>query len=118
MRSYNEFELHILNIQIGCVLKLARLKKGLSQHQLSLILESNPTSIGRIERFEHSCSWDKLYQFCQNLDLDFCNLFILKQREELLAIVDETIKHEEKLTQRKRAYYKSLKVLIKQEFKI
>ncbi|WP_066223739.1 helix-turn-helix transcriptional regulator [Formosa haliotis] len=117
MRNYSEFELSILNIQIGCELKLARLKKGLSQHQLSLILDTNSTSIGRIERFENSCSWDKLYLLSQNLEIEFCNLFKLKTLNELLFIVNETINLEEKLTQTKREYYTSLKQLIKEKFK-
>ena len=116
MKSYSEFELNILNIQIGCVIRLARLKKGLSQHQLSLILDSNSTNIGRIERFENASSWDKLYVLCQNLDLDFCELFILKNKEDLLLIVDESHSLEVKLTRSKQNYYKYLKALIQEKF--
>ena len=70
-------EIKLLNIQIGCILRLARLKKGLSQHDLSLLLGSNPTMIGRIERFENISSWDKIYSISQQLDVNFSDLFTL-----------------------------------------
>lgn len=112
MRKYNEDELKLINIQIGCLLRLARLKKGLSQHNLSLILGSNPTMVGRIERFENISSWDKLYSISQQLDIDFCDLFNLRSKDELLSIVDESFKLEDKLTVEKKEYYSILKTTI------
>lgn len=112
MRKYNEDELKLINIQIGCLLRLARLKKGLSQHNLSLILGSNPTMVGRIERFENINSWDKLYSISQQLDIDFCDLFNLRSKDELLSIVDESFKLEDKLTVEKKEYYSILKTTI------
>lgn len=116
MRKYNEDELKLINIQIGCLLRLARLKKGLSQHNLSLILGSNPTMVGRIERFENISSWDKLYSISQQLDIDFCDLFTLRSKDELLSIVDESFKLEDKLTIEKKEYYNILKITIIKEY--
>ena len=118
MRKYGEIELHLLNIQLGCVLRLARLKKGLSQHSLSLMLGSNPTMVGRVERFENVSGWDKIYSISQQLDVDFCNLFILKSKDDLLSIVGESLKLENKLTQDKRDYYTFLKTTITNKYNL
>jgi len=112
MRKYSEVELELLNIQIGCMLRLARLKKGLSQHSLSLMLGSNPTMVGRVERSENVSGWDKVLSISQQLDIDFCNLFVLKSKNELLAIVEESFKLEGKLTQEKHDFYNYLKSTI------
>lgn len=112
MRPYNEDEIKLLNIQIGCILRLARLKKGLSQHDLSLSLGSNPTLIGRIERAENISSWDKIYSISQLLDVNFSDLFTLKSKDELLSIVEESFKLEDKLTVEKKEYYSILKKTI------
>ncbi len=116
MKKYSEIELHLINVQLGCVLRLARLKKGLSQHELSLILGSNPTMVGRVERFENVSGWDKIYAISQQLDVDFCDLFILKKKEELLSIVEESLKLENKLTKDKKNYYTFLKKTINNKF--
>jgi len=116
MRKYNEDELKLLNIQIGCILKLARLKKGLSQHNLSLLLGTSSTMVGRIERFENISSWDKLYSISQQLDVDFCDLFTLRSKDELLSIVEESFKLEDKLTREKEKYYSFLKTTIKRKY--
>ncbi|WP_461534421.1 helix-turn-helix transcriptional regulator [Sinomicrobium sp.] len=116
MKKYSEAELELLNIQIGCMLRLSRLQKGLSQFVLAEQLNSNPTAIGRIERFEHSSPWDKIYAISQILEIEFCELFILKDKKELLSIVKETLKLETKLTEEKERYYKSLENLIAKKF--
>ncbi|WP_159523719.1 helix-turn-helix domain-containing protein [Sunxiuqinia indica] len=116
MRKYNEVEFELLNIQIGCVLRLARLRKGLSQHNLSLLLGSNPTMVGRVERSENVSGWDKILSISQELDVDFYGLFELKGKDELLSVVDESFKLEDKLTQEKSDYYRYLKIAIKKKF--
>ena len=116
MTKYGEIEFELLNIQIGCLLRLARLKKGLSQHNLSLLLGSNPTMVGRVERSENISGWDKILLISQELDVDFCSLFVLKAKEELLSIVDESFKLEDKLTQEKADYYSYLKKTIENKF--
>lgn len=116
MTRYSEIELNLINIQIGCVIRLARLKRNLSQHELSLIIGTNPTMVGRVERFENESSWNKIYSISQQLDIDFFNLFILKSKKELLAIVEESLSLEEKLTQVKREYYTVLTETIRKKF--
>lgn len=118
MRKYYEEEIKLLNIQIGCILRLARLKKGLSQHDLSLLLGSNPTMIGRIERFENISSWDKIYSISQQLDVNFSELFTLRSKDELLSIVEESLKLEDKLTLDKREYYSILKSTITKKYSL
>lgn len=112
MRKYNDVELHLLNIQIGCMLRLARLKKKLSQHNLAILLGYNSTLIGRVERFENVSSWDKIFSISQHLNIDFCSLFILKNKDDLISIVDESFQLEEKLTEEKTHYYNFLKKTI------
>lgn len=109
MRMYSEVELEILNIQIGCMLRLARLKKNLSQLDLSLLIGSNPTMIGRIERFENVSGWDKIVSLSQRLNVDFYSLFDLKNEDDLLSIIEESFALENKLTQEKKDYYAFLK---------
>jgi len=113
MKFYNvslnrELEIELLNIQIGCMLRFARLKKGYSQHELSLLLGTNPTMVGRVERFENVSGWDKIYLISQQLEIDFLSLFKLKSESELLSIVGDSLKLENKLTKEKREYYESL----------
>ncbi|TRX29322.1 helix-turn-helix transcriptional regulator [Flavobacterium sp. ZT3R18] len=112
MEKDNELELELLNIQIGCILRLARLKKGLSQNDLAVLLEYNPTMIGRVERFENISAWDKVFSISKQLNIDFCNLFILRNKDELLSIVEESFKFEVKLTLEKKDYYSFLKKTI------
>ena len=107
----------MLNIQIGCILRYARLKKGLSQLELSLLLGTNPTMVGRVERFENVSGWDKIYLICQQLEIDFTGLFNLKSKDELLSLVNGSIKLDTKLTKEKKEYYESLKIKINEGFK-
>ncbi|WP_026451469.1 helix-turn-helix domain-containing protein [Aequorivita capsosiphonis] len=116
MTKYSEIELNLINIQIGCVIRLARLKRNLSQHELSLIIGTNPTMVGRVERFENESSWNKIYCISQQLEINFFDLFVLKSKEELLNIVDESLSLEEKLTTVKRDYYFTLRSTITAKF--
>lgn len=112
MTKYNELELQLLNVQIGCMLRLGRLKKNLSQHDLALLLGYTSTMIGRVERFENVSSWDKIFSISKQLNIIFCNLFVLQNQEKLLSIVNESYKLEKKLTQEKEDYYSFLKKII------
>lgn len=116
MRKYGEIELQLLSIQIGCIIRLARHKKGLSQLSLSLLLGTNPTMIGRIERFETISGWDKILSISQELEVDFCSLFKLKSEKDLLAVLRESISLEEKLTVDKKNYYDNLIMTIKKNY--
>ena len=112
MRKYNNEEFKLLAIQIGCLIRLARLKSNISQHDISLIIGTSSTNIGRIERSEHISGWDKLLLICQHLNIDYCKLFILKEKKELISIVEESFSLENKLNQDKRDYYSHLKKVI------
>lgn len=118
MRKYGEIELKLLNLQIGCVLRLARLKRGISQHTLSLSLGTNPTMVGRVERAENISGWDKVLTISQQLDVNFCNLFILKNKEDFLSVVEESLGLENKLTPEKAGYYSSLKKEITKQYNL
>ncbi|MDA6071070.1 helix-turn-helix domain-containing protein [Flavobacterium sp. AC] len=116
MRKSRETEVYIINIQIGCILRLARLSQKLSQHTLAGKLEYNSTMIGRIERFESISGWDKILTLSEYLNINYCELFVLKNRATLLTIVDNSFKLEEKLTQEKIDYYSFLKKTINNKF--
>ncbi|MAO49480.1 MAG: DNA-binding protein [Pusillimonas sp.] len=116
MTKYSEIELNLVNIQIGCILRWARLKKGWSQLELSLMLGTNPTMVGRVERFENESSWNKIYIISQQLDIDFFSLFKLKTKKELLSIVEESLGLEKQLNQTKKDYYTLLTATITEKF--
>lgn len=109
-------EIERLQIQIGCIIRLGRLKKGLSQLDLALKFGSNSTLIGRIERGETISGWDKIYILIKALEIKINDLFILKSKDELLNIVADSKKLEQKLTKEKAKYYLSLQESIKELF--
>jgi transcriptional regulator with XRE-family HTH domain len=108
MKKYSDEELELINIQIGCTFRLERLKRGISQHDLSLDVNTDPTTIGRIERFEHGIRWEKIYQLSQYYNLNFCDLFIFKDNEYLLQIIKQCYQLETKLNQKKVKFYEQL----------
>lgn len=89
--------------------KLSRLQKGLSQEELGLRIGANSTLIGRIERFEMSTSWTNLYKVCNELDIDYSSLFQLRTLSQLMLIIEDCLKLENRLTTEKRNYYNFLK---------
>lgn len=116
MRKEREIEINLIGIQIGAILRLARLKKKISQHELSLAVNSSPTMIGRIERFENVSSWDKIYLISEQLNVDLGDLFSLKSKDFLIQVIDESFKLEEKLTKEKFSYYETLKTNVTSNF--
>ncbi len=113
MDLYDKKYIELLNIQIGCMLKLHRLQQGLSQHQIAVAIDSTSTTIGRIERAEVVGGWDKIYMLSHTLKIDYNQLFILLPLMKLLIIIEEIYSLEQKLNQEKEAYYKSLKENLK-----
>ena len=113
MDLYDKKYIELLNIQIGCMLKLHRLQQGLSQQQIAVAIDSTSTTIGRIERAEVVGGWDKIYMISHTLKIDYNPLFILLPLKKLLIIIDEIYSLEQKLNQEKEAYYKSLKENLK-----
>lgn len=116
MRNYSNNILELLNIQIGCIIKVNRIRKNISQHDLSLILDLNPTAIGRIERAEVISGWDRIFVICKELDINFASLFTLSSRQELLKIVEEIYQNDHKLNHEKKQYYNNLKREINRRF--
>tara|TARA_R110002049_G_scaffold69023_1_gene178840 strand:- start:9258 stop:9623 length:366 start_codon:yes stop_codon:yes gene_type:complete len=108
--------LELLNIQIGCIIKINRLRKRISQHELSLVLELNPTAIGRIERAEVTSGWDRIYILSQELKIPFSDLFVLLPERDLLLIVDEILSLETKLNDEKKDFYRTLISKIKDKY--
>ncbi|AYN67526.1 XRE family transcriptional regulator [Euzebyella marina] len=117
MRKYSDSEIELINIQIGCLLRLARLRKGLSQLDLGHQIDSNSTLIGRIERAEGKTGWEKIYMLSKQLGINFNELFELKDKEALIAIVKESLRYEDKLTQEKKKYYTLLITRIELKYK-
>ena len=116
MTKNSEIELQQINIQIGCVLRLARLRNEFSQLILSGLIPLDSTMIGRIERAENFSSWEKIYILSKFFDIDFNDLIKLKTRVELLDIVEQSLELEKKLTDKKREYYAQLEKKIKSLF--
>lgn len=116
MRKYSSIEIELINIQIGCLLRLARLRKGVSQLDLGHQIDSNSMLVGRIERAKGKSSWEKIFMLCKQLDVNFCELFELKSKEALINIVAEALHYENKLTKDKRDFYDSLKRKIEETY--
>ena len=79
--------LELLNIQIGCIIKINRLRKGISQHDVA--------------------------QFTSNVAED---LFVLLSESDLLLIVEEIISLEQKLNEEKKEFYRTLISKIKDKY--
>jgi len=116
MRKYSSIEIELINIQIGCLLRLARLRKGVSQLDLGHQIDSNSMLVGRIERAKGKSSWEKIFMLCEQLEVNFCELFELKSKEALIDIVAEALHYENKLTKDKREFYDSLKRKIEETY--
>ncbi|WP_294958316.1 helix-turn-helix transcriptional regulator [uncultured Flavobacterium sp.] len=116
METTSEIELNLINLQIGCMLRLARLKQNFSQHTLGLKIDYSSTMIGRVERAESISGWDKIYTISRYLRIDFKSLFILNSLESLILIVEESFNLEVKLTQEKIDYYNILKKTLRIQF--
>lgn len=101
-------EIQIINLYIGCKLRLERLKRGLSQHDVGIESGTDSTAVGRVERAEHISSWSNIYLLSQYLGVEFASLFKLKSKKELLKIVDDCYSLETKLTKDKEKYYSNL----------
>lgn len=117
MQEYSNEELDILGLQIGCIVRVERLRKKLSQEDLGLLVGSNKTTIGRLERYENSTSWKILFKVCQSLKIEYDQLFILQSLEFILSIIKESFSLEEKLTAEKEKFYINLEVEAKEKFK-
>jgi transcriptional regulator with XRE-family HTH domain len=116
MGKSSKIELNLINLQIGCILRLARLKQNLSQDKLGGRIDYSSTMIGRVERAESVSGWDKIYTISKYLNISFNSLFILKDKDTLISIVEESFNLEEKLTQEKIDYYNFLKKTIINQF--
>lgn len=112
MKKLSKVELEIINVSLGLIIKLNRLENEYSQLELGIRSNTDNTIVGRIERAEHVSNWQNLYKVSQQLGLDYCSLFIMKSKEELLELVDKCFKFETKLTKEKHRYYEELKVRI------
>lgn len=108
MQKYSDRELVLLSLQVGCTIRLERLRRSLSQEDLGLLLGSNSTMIGRIERAETGTAWQNLMKVSQELNIKYESLFKLKSTEEIILMIRECLSLEKKLTAEKLNYYKIL----------
>lgn len=113
MKKYDELDIELLSIQVGCILRYERLRRKLSQESLGQIIGSNSMMIGRIERAENACSWKILLLLAQHLNIEFSDLLNLQNKDYILDIIEKSIELEEKLTQDKKDFYKFLKKRVK-----
>lgn len=111
-----DIKLEKLKLQIGCMIRLGRLKKGYSQFELSLLFDSNSTLVGRIERGETVAGWDKIFILTNLLDIKIDEIFTITSKNNLLNIVKEARKLDGKLTAEKSKYYDNLTENVKEIF--
>ena|SRR5690606_11428947 len=114
MQKYSDKEIILLSLQVGCTIRLERLRKGLSQEELGLAIGSNSTMIGRIERAETGTAWQNLLKVSQELNINYDSLFVLKSMENIILIIKECFSLESKLTTEKENYYKKLEKIFSQ----
>ncbi len=103
----SEVEIEIINISIGVTLKLKRLELGISQHALAVAVNSDNTSIGRIERAEHYSSWPLIHLVSKHLGVSFSSLFELRTKQEILNVMDKCYALETRLTDDKKKFYET-----------
>jgi len=106
--KFSNHEIQLINIYIGLVLRHTRLSAKISQHDISISCGIDSTAIGRIERAEHMSNWSSIYLLSKFLNIEFSKLFILKEKDEFLDIINSSYKLETKLSNEKKRYYKNL----------
>ncbi len=116
MSDAHEDLVELLNIQIGCILRYERLKLHLSQLQLGLEIGMSDILIGRIERALNFSSWDKIYIYWKYVNITADELFSIKNRDQLLDIVEKSYELEPKKSPNTKLYYENLKEFVKQKF--
>ncbi|AQX51319.1 helix-turn-helix domain-containing protein [Elizabethkingia anophelis] len=84
-----------VNIQIGNIFQLNRLKKRLSQLQLGNELNLSSNHIGRIERAETNPTIENIIKLCNFLEIDILSLFTKLTQKDL-----ENIQHEIEILQK------------------
>ncbi|WP_433631295.1 helix-turn-helix domain-containing protein [Chryseobacterium cucumeris] len=84
-----KWEIEELKFQIGKLIQLYRLKKGLSQFQLGNELNISSNHVGRIERSETNPTIESLVTFCNFLEIDLLHLFTKLNEKELKKIESE-----------------------------
>ncbi|WP_288442791.1 helix-turn-helix transcriptional regulator [uncultured Chryseobacterium sp.] len=84
-----KWEIEELKFQIGKLIQLYRLKKGLSQFQLGNELNISSNHVGRIERSETNPTIESLVTFCNFLEIDLLHLFTKLNEKELKKIQSE-----------------------------
>ena len=84
-----KWQIEELKFQIGKLIQLYRLKKGLSQFQLGNELNISSNHVGRIERSETNPTIESLVKFCNFLEIDLLHLFTKLNEKELKKIESE-----------------------------
>ncbi|WP_137904649.1 helix-turn-helix domain-containing protein [Chryseobacterium sp. 2VB] len=81
-----KWQIEELKFQIGKLIQLYRLKKGLSQFQLGNELNISSNHVGRIERSETNPTIESLVTFCNFLEIDLLYLFTKLNEKELKKV--------------------------------
>ncbi|MBT2622444.1 helix-turn-helix transcriptional regulator [Chryseobacterium sp. ISL-6] len=84
-----KWEVEELKFQIGKLIQLHRLKRGLSQFQLGNELNLSSNHVGRIERAETNPTIESLVKFCNFFEIDMLVLFTKISDKELKNIETE-----------------------------
>lgn len=92
----NKLELEKLKYQIGKLLQLYRLRKGLSQLQLGNELNLSSNHVGRIERAETNPTLENIVKICNFFEIDILYLFSTLNKNEITSIEGEINELKEK----------------------
>lgn len=92
----NKLVLEELKNQIGKLLQLYRLRKGMSQLQLGNELNLSSNHIGRIERADTNPTLENIVKICNFFEIDVLYLFSTLNKNELNNIESEIIDLKEK----------------------
>lgn len=92
----NKLELEKLKNQIGKLLQLYRLRKGLSQLQLGNELNLSSNHVGRIERAETNPTLENIVKICNFFEIDILYLFSTLNKNEITSIEGEINELKEK----------------------
>lgn len=83
-----------LKIKAGTIIKLHRLRKGMSQFQLAIEVGLSKDYIGLIERGKCNPTIEIFAKICNFLDMDIIELFIKRNDVEFIVVHDEVKKLE------------------------
>lgn len=75
-----------MKVKFGWIVKKIRISKGMSQHDLAVILEISRSHIGRLENGEKQPSLNMIFKIAEALGVTASSIIAAMEGQETLAI--------------------------------